>query len=253
LSDVNNLSIETAEQASLLREFHTELRDVMSCELGGDYVASSIYRPVLEQDVAGDRNKLQQLRERMSVTKKALLQAGFKMPTDWLVLWPPPLTIEEGDPIIHVSAKVDQRIGRISEEVEAFLIRWDSVGRIFFDGGSIETVPQIKKVTKSIDMESDESKWFTLQEAADYLRVSCKQLRQRCNVGKIKFRREGRRGRNGAGEYRFRRDWLDEYIDVNTTVRGKKPTLNETNPPSQLKQRQRVHIPESEWGSSLGD
>ncbi len=60
--------------------------------------------------------------------------------------------------------------------------------------------------------------WLTLSQAAIYLGLTRSALINRCDGRLIQFRKEGRMGRGGAGQYRFRKEWLDDYIERTTIV-----------------------------------
>jgi excisionase family DNA binding protein len=54
--------------------------------------------------------------------------------------------------------------------------------------------------------------WLTLKEAADYLGISEKSLRGKCKRRELPYRKEGSRGRGGAGIYLFRQSDLEAYL-----------------------------------------
>lgn len=124
-----DLSVENEEQALALRDYLETLREILDCEVGGDYVASPMYKNVLEEGISSDQVRLDQLRHRLADAKRRSLQAGFSMPTTWLAQWPPDLVKEEHDPFIHVTATMDARMRGIAEEVEALLFRWEASGK----------------------------------------------------------------------------------------------------------------------------
>ncbi len=52
---------------------------------------------------------------------------------------------------------------------------------------------------------------ITLEEAAQYLAMSVSGLRKVLQSGKIKYTQNGKKGR-----IKFRKEWLDEFIEENT-------------------------------------
>ena len=97
----------------------------------------------------------------------------------------------------------------------------------------------------------DENGWLTLRQAASHLGITQKQLRGRCNHGKIRYRRDGTRGRGGAGEYRFRQEWLEEYVNANTPPTRTKPHRKPKESTNTLTLTTKTFIPSSQWGSSV--
>ena len=93
------------------------------------------------------------------------------------------------------------------------------------------------------------SGWYTLEQAAFYLGISQKQLRNRCAKGLVKHRRDGAQGRGGVGQFRFRKQWLDEYAiaETSNTRTDARSVAYKQNP----KLRVKSYVPESEWGRSL--
>lgn len=73
-------------------------------------------------------------------------------------------------------------------------------------------------------------KWLSLSEAADYLGVGTKLLSSRCEAREITFVRVGHTGRNRKGRYRFRVQWLDDYLERITIHAHTPPVRNYARP-----------------------
>jgi hypothetical protein len=54
-------------------------------------------------------------------------------------------------------------------------------------------------------------KWMTLTQAAERIGISPRQLTQRTEEGEIAYKREGRRGRGGVGQFLFAEADVDSY------------------------------------------
>ena len=67
-------------------------------------------------------------------------------------------------------------------------------------------------------------KWLSLREAADYLGVGTKFLTSRCSAREVTFVRAGHTGRGRTGRYRFRVQWLDDYLE-RITVHARTPPV----------------------------
>jgi hypothetical protein len=131
----------------------------------------------------------------------------------------------------------------------------NDIDSTFDDAGEMSDHLPTSQMADSTETENTAKKaWLNLREAAAYLGVSEKQLRNRCRKQTIQHRREGQQGRSRAGQYRFRKEWLDNYLASMTSV--PKYTPNPKEKPRRPGVSVKAFIPESEWGSSvdsLGD
>jgi hypothetical protein len=55
------------------------------------------------------------------------------------------------------------------------------------------------------------AKWLTLTQAAQRIGISPRQLSMRAQEGEIAYKREGRRGRGGVGQFLFAEADVDSY------------------------------------------
>lgn len=67
---------------------------------------------------------------------------------------------------------------------------------------------------------------MSIGEAATYLGMCTKSVTRLCIARKVKHLRVGNQGRLRTGKYRFRRAWLDEYLEE--AVVPTQPSLKRT-------------------------
>ena len=106
----------------------------------------------------------------------------------------------------------------VSQEEYGELLK---ASRLFFDGCRVWMLPQEQRSAVS-------SPLFTLEEAADNLRMSPRKLSQLCRDGKIRHCTDG-------GKYLFTEEMLMEYID-NHTVPVKQSVVPVTKPARRAEQ-----------------